>query len=191
MNKKFKRTNALMGVIDDKLLKIIEQDCVASFRNFMNNILKELNIEIHEESPKEGLAVRCNDDNYYGYKTVTHIWFYLRKLERLEYITYINTATQSKEIKLGSSIGTQNSYLSKEISDFIKTNICLNIVVSPELKEYIEADHVSMELNEARKSTRYARNSLIFAVISALVAVLSLILSCSKIIVACNNITLT
>ena len=177
--KAYKLTKEIERIVDCKLMNIINNHgAVYSFYNCLDGILKELNIEIHEVPSKNELAVRSNQENYEGYLKTTSVWFYLRKLESYGYIRFIETAAQYSSIELGNSTGTQNGFISKEVSDFITSNITSNIVVSPEFMEYVNAGHISKELNEAKKNTK-------IAVISALIAFISLALSAVSTICKC------
>ncbi len=171
--KKFEFTKGIYKIVDCELKDIlVKKKDVDSFNNCLDRILKKLNIEIQETPSKNELAVRCNQNNDEGYMKTIFIWFYLRKLEAMGYICFVETAAKSSQIELGYSKGTQNGYLPKDVSDFIVSHITSNIVVSPELMEYVKAGHISRELYEAKKSSCVAVISVILVGISALASII-------------------
>lgn len=169
----FNSTKEIERIVDCKLSTILnENGAVKSFAKCLDDILKDLNIEVHSQPGKMELAVRCNQDSYVGHLKMTSLWFYITRLEALGYIRFVETAAEKRDdIELGNSKGTQNGYLSKVVSDFISLNMTSNILVSPELLEYIKAGHISRELYEAKKSTKLAILSVLLAVISIVVSI--------------------
>ena len=143
--------------------------------SFLDTSLDNLSINVCSSAKEGELAVYGNAE---AYTTVIYLTqFYLSELVSKNYIRYYQTACESTtEINLGKpSIGEGPGFLPQDISSEIEQRLSQNLVVSPEFKEYIEAGHQSLELSEAKKTSRISVIALIFAGISSCAAIISLI----------------
>lgn len=168
----YKNSIELKLVVDKHLLSILnDSNAMQSFHLLLDRILAETSIALEATTTKPTLAVYSEEN---GYQKVVFLFFYIKKLISLNYIQLIPTGAAASPITLGKSSNTQAGYLPKDVSDFICLNDRSNIVVSPEFNEFVKADHISLELFEARKSANASIIAAICAVISTCIALISL-----------------
>lgn len=175
----YSRTIALRNTIDQHFLHyLLKEEGCFSYSEFLDGCLQTLCIRVCSSIKDGQLAVYGNHPQ--AYSTVLYIVeFYLPELVSSNYIRYYQTASKSAdEINLGiPSLDNGPAYLPKETSSEIEQKLSQNIVVSPEFKEFVEAGHRSLELSEAKKTTRISVLALVFAGISSLVSIITLICS--------------
>lgn len=114
-------TDEIRGTIDRRLLRISQEKNVSSFHSFINSILRELKIRIETPiEPNKELMV-CGTNGYY---IIIILWFYIQKLLSLNYISLVETATNSNNYEAGEDETFDNKqdkvYLPKNISDYLK-----------------------------------------------------------------------
>lgn len=160
------------GIVDDLLLKSLDEQGVIPFPRVFNDTSSKLAVNIGNFE-KDGSRLALSGDACY--MKITFFWFYLQNLSDLKLILYIKSPGINS---LGREQISNPLFLSEELTSFIKDKIPFSIVVSPEFKKYVENGHQSDDLMYARKQTCIARWTLIVAIFALLVSVAAVFLSC-------------
>ena len=158
----------------DSIIKSKEGEPVIFFIDFLEQILKRVNLSVYFLKTINHLVVSSNKpDERTGYVIACEIFFYLKLFEQKELILFIKTASEKKidDLQIGSNINTGKWLDLNSFSDYITSHINDNICFSPELFDFIRAGRISQELKEARRTTR-------LAVISVVISAISLFISC-------------
>lgn len=172
----YKEMKKIRNIIDKHLVNALDKkNAVDSFHSCLNGILSDLKIKV-SNSTKQELSVY--GDNA-AYQVVTYVWFYLRKLENNYYIQFVQTPDLQDKcgLEIGQSEVVSPGFLAMDVSNYIREKDGLNIIVSPEFKDYIAAGHQTLELKEAKKSSKAAFWSALFAGFSTLLAIITLVAS--------------
>lgn len=161
-------TKSIRKTVDDELKIVLNKKdgCVKPFSVILDNILKSLKIHVYDK-PQDGSRLQVSGkDN--GYECVTYLFFYIRQLLNLNYIDFVDTTEGNKEVTLGDKNYDPSGVLSANVSDFIKEKLRSNILVSPEFKEYVKANHVSRDVKIAKQSVCLAYIAVVFSIIASL-----------------------